>query len=173
MEIDKDVRPDQYQQFFYTSIRNSCLNWLKREQTKNNTHSEIFEFKSNEDIQNDIIRAEFYSLLHQQVESLPTECKKVFKLLYFEGYDASEISVILGLSICTVKSQKARGLELLRKKFKTTKKQADQNNAHFLKKLKTSNMAPNKLARLYNIHHSTMLHMIKKGLLPGQPCPST
>ena len=64
-----------------------------------------------------IITVETTRLLLEGVDSLPTEWSKVFKLLYLEGKTIKEVAKELNLSLSTVKTQKARGLTAMRRKF--------------------------------------------------------
>ena len=56
--------------------------------------------------------------LAADVEKLPEECRKVFQLCYFQGLDNESAAQELGLSVNTVKAQKARGKKILRENLK-------------------------------------------------------
>jgi len=73
---------------------------------------------ANNNIEEDIIRAEFYGELYTAIKTLPPECRKIFTLLYIEGKTVRETADELGLAFSTIKTQKARGLATLRKKIK-------------------------------------------------------
>ena len=49
---------------------------------------------------------------------LPEECRKVFDLCYFQGMDNTQAAEALGVSVNTVKTQKARGKKILRENLK-------------------------------------------------------
>lgn len=49
------------------------------------------------------------------IEKLPRECRKVFELCYFEGMNNEKAAQTLRISIETVKAQKKRGKQILRK----------------------------------------------------------
>ena len=106
--------------YLYQIVRNDCLKFLQQNDRRSRTHREIkyltlVDTKANREA--DIIRAELYSCLYGALNNLPTECRKVFMMLYIEGKSAKKIAKELKLSISTVKTQKARGLAMLRKKF--------------------------------------------------------
>lgn len=106
--------------YLYQIVRNDCLKFLQKEKRRNRLQEEIKYFSivdSNINSDADIIRAEVYSDVYKSLNSLPGECRKVFKMLYIEGKSVKEIAHELKLSTSTVKTQKARGLAVLRKKF--------------------------------------------------------
>ena len=65
-----------------------------------------------------IILTEIHRELAAAVERLPEECRKVFDLCYFQGLDNESAAKELGLSINTVKAQKARGKKILKENLK-------------------------------------------------------
>jgi RNA polymerase sigma-70 factor (ECF subfamily) len=52
--------------------------------------------------------------VHAAIESLPEGCRTVLKMAYFEKLRNEEIAGILDVSVNTVKTQKMRGIKLLR-----------------------------------------------------------
>ena len=106
--------------YLYQIVRNDCLKFLQQKgkrirMQKEIEHLTIDNTKGN--CEADIIRAEVFSELYKALNSLPTECRKVFKMLYIDGKKVNEIAEELKISPSTVKAQKARGLTLLKKKF--------------------------------------------------------
>jgi RNA polymerase sigma-70 factor (ECF subfamily) len=51
------------------------------------------------------------------VQNLPPKYQQLFNLLYVQGKEVKEIALELNLPLSTVKSQKGRTLELLRKQL--------------------------------------------------------
>lgn len=103
--------------YLYTSVRNSCLNLLRREKVI----SRYLNARSPEDYSEDVllhglIEAEVMDALHKAINSLPDACRKVFTL-GLEGLSNSKIAEQLNISIHTVKTQKQRGLKALRAKL--------------------------------------------------------
>lgn len=104
--------------FLYLTVRNACLNVLRHEgvekkfaKTQENKH------KEDEKILEHIIRAEVLGEINKAIEELPQGCRQVLKLAYFESMKNDEIAGQLGVSVNTVKTQKARALQLLRLKL--------------------------------------------------------
>ena len=62
-----------------------------------------------------MIETEIFSRLRKAIEKLPRECRKVFELYYFEGMNNEKAAQTLRISIETVKAQKKRGKQILRK----------------------------------------------------------
>lgn len=71
-----------------------------------------------ENFEENIILTEIHRELTAAVEKLPEECRKVFNLCYFQGLDNESTARELGLSINTVKAQKARGKKILKENLK-------------------------------------------------------
>jgi RNA polymerase sigma-70 factor (ECF subfamily) len=66
------------------------------------------------DLANDLIADEATKKIYQAIESLPGQCKAIFKLLYFEQATTKEAALKLGLTERNVLNQKARAIQLLR-----------------------------------------------------------
>lgn len=104
--------------YLYTSVRNSCLNLLRREKVI----GRYMDSRSPEDYSEDkllhtLIEAEVIDALHKAINTLPDACRKVFTLGYLDGLSNSKIAEQLNISIHTVKTQKQRGLKVLRTKL--------------------------------------------------------
>ncbi|MEI2739399.1 MAG: RNA polymerase sigma-70 factor [Chitinophagaceae bacterium] len=104
--------------FLYVTVRNACLNVVRHEGVEKK-YAEIQEHKHNEEekVLEHIIRAEVLGEIHKAIEELPQGCRQVLKLAYFESMKNDEIAGQLGVSVNTVKTQKARALQLLRLKL--------------------------------------------------------
>lgn len=106
--------------WLYTVARNMCLDRLRKEKSSRR-YKEAMSFQGKNSFQesslNDIIHAEIINEIHSTINSLPTECRKIFQMIYIQGKTVREIADELQLSISTIKNQKARGLSILRKKF--------------------------------------------------------
>ncbi len=101
--------------FLFASVRNSCLNIIKRNKLKNNY--EVYAKNAAEiDLESQIIEEEVYIKLYNEIIKLPTSCKKVM-LLTFEGLKNREIAEKLNISTNTVKTQKVLGVSKLKSKM--------------------------------------------------------
>jgi RNA polymerase sigma-70 factor (ECF subfamily) len=114
----------QFQEFLslrhycYTTVRNGCFSWLRKQQMIKQPalDMELIEDAESNRLQ-DIIRAETYRELHQAIELLPAQCRQVLKLSYLEGMTIKQVSAALNMKAGTVKSQRNRGILLLRKRL--------------------------------------------------------
>lgn len=108
--------------YLYQIVRNDCLKFLNQKSKFVEVQNEVRYLAGpelNNNSETDIIRAEFYGQLYKAIESLPRECRKIFKLLYIHGKTVKEISDELNLSASTIRSQKSIGLAMLKKRFIT------------------------------------------------------
>ena len=60
---------------------------------------------------------ELYRQLLHDIEQLPEQCKKIFKLSRFEDMKYADIADSLHISVKTVEAQMSKALKLLREKF--------------------------------------------------------
>jgi len=105
--------------FLFITARNNCLDFLrykKRMQTRQKELQQEMDARLGDEgsFINRLIEAGVTARIYEEVERLPTECKKVFKLLFYECMEQSEVATRLGINISTVRSQKSRALQLLR-----------------------------------------------------------
>ncbi|WP_262492840.1 RNA polymerase sigma-70 factor [Niabella drilacis] len=114
-DFDKEIAA---RSFLYIAVRNASLNYLRQQQN----HKRILaanEVKEAQDsfVLQAIIQSEALSEVHKAINELPEGCRKVFRLGYLDGLSNLEIANHLSISINTVKTQKARALQLLRLKI--------------------------------------------------------
>ncbi|MEN2487164.1 RNA polymerase sigma-70 factor [Flavobacterium sp. B11] len=102
--------------YLYTMVRNGSFLILKKEQKGTELNNEL----SHETLDFDftILEEELYATLIQALNSLPEKCKEVFELSCIEGLKYKDVAEQLNISINTVKSQRARAIELLKVKLK-------------------------------------------------------
>ncbi|MFT3824398.1 MAG: RNA polymerase sigma-70 factor [Chitinophagaceae bacterium] len=102
--------------FLYITTRNACLNQLKLMQREKLTKKQLaYLSDDNQDfVLNEITRAEVLREIYQEIEKLPTQCRKIFKMSYLDGLKNHEIAEQMHISINTVKNQKVRALQLLK-----------------------------------------------------------
>jgi RNA polymerase sigma-70 factor (ECF subfamily) len=105
--------------FLYTATRNACLDFLKHIKRKTASHEEIIHLMQQDEdfIQSKIIKAEFLKLIIDEVERLPPIRKKIFKMIFIEELSTAEIAEKLGITVDTVRVQKARAIDSLRSVF--------------------------------------------------------
>lgn len=106
--------------YLYKSVRNACLNQIRLTSIR----AEILENvqKNSPEEENDffvsVVRTEVYGEIMKAVQGLPSECGRVFKLSYIDGYSNEEVADQLAISVNTVKSQKNKAKAQLRERLK-------------------------------------------------------
>jgi len=107
--------------YFYSSVRNACLNYIdkeKRKKTRKAKYVSTIEQQEPSFIEN-IIRTETLAEVEKAVYALPAQCQRVFIKLFFEGKSLSETAQEMKLSVSTIKNQRLRGIKLLRGQLTT------------------------------------------------------
>lgn len=105
--------------FLYICGRNSALNYLKAEQNKREKLQKFAQRMEDDTF----LEYEFgikqgvVAAIYRAIEELPIECRKVFKMLYYEELTPAEIADLLKVTVSTVYNQKSRALKALRLKF--------------------------------------------------------
>ncbi len=101
--------------FLYSSVKNACLNKLRRQKLESTFLNTRDADPMEEAVAlNAMIRTEVLAEIHKVITTLPENCQLVFRMGYLEGLKNPEIAAELGISINTVKTQKKRGLQLLK-----------------------------------------------------------
>jgi RNA polymerase sigma-70 factor (family 1) len=105
--------------FLYISVRNACLNLMKKKARHGVHKKRIAESAELAEtfILETLVRAEVFREVNVAFEKLPHKCRKIFALIFFEGKTIREVASELKLSVNTVHAQKRRGLSLLRDKL--------------------------------------------------------
>ena len=104
--------------FLYTSVRNASYNIIRHDKVAERYRSlhaaeEIEEPR----ILTKIIRSEVMDEIYRIMQTMPEGCRQVFSLGYLEEFSNPQIASQLGISINTVKTQKQRGLKILKGKL--------------------------------------------------------
>lgn len=102
--------------YLYRSVRNTCLNYLKHEETKRKYEQEQSsqmpdESKTDEEV---VDMPLFNSLLRKAIGNLPDKCREIFEMAKFEGLSYDEIAGYLQVSVKTVENQMGIALKKLR-----------------------------------------------------------
>jgi len=104
-----------------TTTRNHALNVLRSQKNIAIKKENVLLTSSPEDKADQLdrmMRAELVTELHRLIHELPPQCSKVLSKLYIDDKSVAETAAELELSVNTVKSHKARGVELLRHKLR-------------------------------------------------------
>jgi RNA polymerase sigma-70 factor (ECF subfamily) len=108
-----------YKAFLYKIARNLALNYIDRTPIQTNIGSdESLLIQLSSITQEDIDSKFFMDDFQKAINTLPERCKTTFLLSRFSGFNYSEISDILGVSLQTVKNQMNKALAVLRRRLK-------------------------------------------------------
>jgi RNA polymerase sigma-70 factor (ECF subfamily) len=114
--------------FVYVSVKNKCIDFLRRKSVEREAHSCILEAHQEE------VRASYDSLaafnqniltangmeeiIENAVNNLPDKCREIFIKHKWEGKKQKDIAEELGISTNTVESQMGIAFKKLRKELK-------------------------------------------------------
>lgn len=108
--------------YIYSSVHNECLNTLSHNNVVQKNIGKMVEkgkeVNSTLEYIDSRIESDFLWEVFNGIERLPKQCSSILKLSYLEGKNNAEIADFMGISINTVKSQKARAKLLLREYLK-------------------------------------------------------
>ncbi len=102
--------------FLYIATRNACYNHLEKQKVRNR-HMQDYVHESVDTEQSiilEIMHTETVRELLQAIDTLPPQCKNVINMLIHEDKSYAEIAEILGVTVSTVKNQRARAISLLK-----------------------------------------------------------
>ena len=101
--------------FLYISTKNRCLDRLKQQKRQQaSLGNYTYSLDSAEDGEDyGVLEAEVLALVYEEVERLPAKAQSIFKLIFFDGLKTDEAAAQLGISVKTVRNQKARAIQLL------------------------------------------------------------
>lgn len=109
LQINKSLKS-----YLFKCVYNACLNSLKQQKVYA-LHQQYLKENavliSDDDM---VVRAELEERIRFAVESLPDQCRRIFKMKRYEGMKNSEIASELGISIRTVETQISKALNILR-----------------------------------------------------------
>jgi len=112
--------PDSVKAFLYITVKNRCLNLSKHGKVVDRYNHLLHEEANEEIIADYLLESEVLDNIYRALEKLPQGCRKVLQLSYFQELKNKEIAERLQVSVNTVKTQKKRGLHLLRGLLKVT-----------------------------------------------------
>ena len=106
--------------YLYTSVRNKALDYQKHRNIELAFYSKVMEtshrYQINDNGEEQFFTEEIYRRLFEQIDALPPRQREVFIKL-MEGKKMREIAKEMNVSFETVKTQKERGLEKLRREL--------------------------------------------------------
>lgn len=100
--------------YLYRSVINASINYLNRQKNIERHHLKIASDYSEESLVELDEENELIVLINDEIEKLPAQCKKIFKLSRFEHLKYKEIATLLNISERTVENHIANALKQLR-----------------------------------------------------------
>lgn len=101
--------------YFFTSIRNRSLDYLRHQHVKTKSIKKIAE-QTTDQAQPDhfIIESELRSVIENAIDKLPPMCREVFVLNRMQGLKPNEIAAQKKISVRTVEGHIGKALKLLK-----------------------------------------------------------
>jgi RNA polymerase sigma-70 factor (ECF subfamily) len=102
--------------FLFVTARNNSFDYLRSLKVQKEKQQAFFEAMQDETFfQYEYeIKDELVEMVRAAIEELPEECKRIFKMLYYEELSPAEVAGILNISVSTVYNQKSRAVKALR-----------------------------------------------------------
>lgn len=101
-------------------IRRECLTYKLQNQRPSSLHS-FFNLESEDKPlakkETEQIKEMLLTRIHMEVEKLPSKCKRIFELKFYELKTIEEIAELLGITVMTVRSQLGRARTLIKSKL--------------------------------------------------------
>ncbi len=106
--------------YLFAMVRNACLNVIKHEKVKQqHVAMEMATGERNAASVNQVVEAsELEQRIMDSINSLPEQCRLIFKLSRFEELKYAEIAQQLNLSVKTVENQMGKALRIMREQLK-------------------------------------------------------
>jgi RNA polymerase sigma-70 factor (family 1) len=106
-----------FKSYLYKSIYNSCINYLNQVVVREQHHRQIKNLTYEQTVlsEEEIYMVELEKKIYHEIEQLPAQCKRIFKMNRFDGLSNSEIAARLKLSKRTIETQISKALRILRK----------------------------------------------------------
>src|SRR5690606_18714594 len=112
------VSPGSERHYLYGMVKHAALNSVRWRKTTARIFKTYIPAETEaREITHHMMHAEILGELHAALRALPKGCADVCKLAYFEGKKNREIAAALGVSINTIKSQKQRAINLLKRRI--------------------------------------------------------
>jgi RNA polymerase sigma-70 factor (family 1) len=108
-----------FKSYLYRSVYNSCINHIQHVSIREHHHKIIKTETSEAEVfsEDEIYAVELEKKIYYEIEKLPEQCKRIFKMNRFDGFSNGEIAETLNLSKRTVETQISKALKLLRNRL--------------------------------------------------------
>lgn len=124
--FDKRVefeRIENIKGFLYTTVRNSSYTYTTTQRRHQRVHEQLAAVQK-EDVQSaspaeelELLRVRLLEDIYQEIENLPPQCRRISKMIFLEGKTTDQVARELDISPQTVRTQKARAIQLLKKQL--------------------------------------------------------
>ena len=106
--------------YLTTSVRNTCLNWLRdhRKFNQNLIDIEGLGQDPHEKQPDRLVEEEIRSQIKAAIEGLPEKCREIFVMNRYENLKYQEIAGRLNISVKTVETQMSKALQHMRVRLK-------------------------------------------------------
>lgn len=102
--------------YLYTSVRNKCLNKLRANKVRQSVNiDEFYDITDDKCVELSVIDSELHAMLHEAINRLPEDARKVIELNVFEKLKMYEIAEDLNITINQVKALKTKAMRKLKK----------------------------------------------------------
>jgi len=108
-----------FKSYLYKAVFNSCINHINKIAVREHHHQQI-KYQDEEKYvfsEDDLNLSELEHKIYQEIECLPLQCRKIFKMNRFDGMTNADIAEKLNLSKRTVETQISKALKILRHKL--------------------------------------------------------
>jgi len=113
---DRIKEPQALKSYLCTISTNAARDYFKKNKVARKYVREMSRTMDDKDIQTDAkFRAVMYLQLEEAMTTLPTGCRSVFEMIYFENLKTEEIAQKLRITPRTVLNQKGKAIKLMRK----------------------------------------------------------
>lgn len=105
-----------FKSYLYKSVYNSCINHLNQIAVREQHHRQIKNTTYEKSVfsEDDINLVELEKKIYSEIEKLPAQCRRIFKMNRFDGLSNGEIADKLKLSKRTIETQISKALRILR-----------------------------------------------------------
>jgi RNA polymerase sigma-19 factor, ECF subfamily len=101
--------------YIHRAVINRCINTVIKNKRDRDRQQQLLHMPQEVAESREMEENELKFRLYKEIDQLPEQCRKVFKLSRFEGKKKHEIADELGLSVKTVKNHLNRALKTLHK----------------------------------------------------------
>lgn len=112
-EVFKDFQSGTIKAYLYTSVRNQCLNAIKKQDPLKRAYNITRlqrPWEDYDDCQDELLRG-----VEREIEKLPSRSREIVTEVYLNGKQYKEVAEELNISLATVKTLLVRSLKVIRK----------------------------------------------------------